>query len=499
MEMQVKEYDAIWYGGGASGRFGAAFQKALGGNPLIIEAHSLGGECHRCRCAFENYIADQASMANLMRLYSGVSWYPEIDLSKISMGRALESFRKVGHKAFAELMAYQTEQQLGVDVVYGEGRIVDKNTVEVDGKVYKAKSLVIANGSRPTVPNIPGVKLPGVMTYLDHPYVEIDPKRLVVIGGGNIGVGKAAMFRAFNIEVTILEKYRVLGDWDGDTRDFVIRQLQMQGINIVEGVDVREIKGEGKVEVVVGEVDGQVVEYACDAVMVSVGLTPNSEAAMPLGVKIGKNNEIVIDEKCQTSVPGVYAVGDVAGRPYLMSISRKRGMVAAKTMQGIDAKMNYSCLPAHVYLPPLEATSVGMTEEEARKNHEVAIVKYPIGPRPENVGPEEYAPGFSGHALPLCGRMMTLDILFYGQDRHGFLKAIVDTKTRKFLGFHHVGDGAKTAFQYLSYLLQIGWTVDQMADLHEIFLNAEHFIQLTRLVAGYEDLSGLSRLGEAAQ
>ena len=171
-------------------------------------------------------------------------------------------------------------------------------------------------------------------------------------------------------------------------------------------------------------------------------------------------------------------------------------MTVAKNLMGIDAKMDYSFVPQHVYIPPLEATAVGLTEEEARKNHSIAVIKVPVGPRPENINPEEYIPGFSGHALPVSGRMFTLNLLFYGQDMHGFLKAIIDTKTRKFLGFHHVGDGAKVSFQYLSYLLKIGWTVDQMADMTEIFLNAEHFIQLTRLVSGRRTEEGLSALGK---
>ena len=106
--------------------------------------------------------------------------------------------------------------------------------------------------------------------------------------------------------------------------------------------------------------------------------------------------------------------------------------------------------------------------------------------------PEEFYPGFANQGLPVCGRMHTLNLLYYCGGRNGLVKAIVDPASRKYVGFHSVGDGAKTAFQYLSYLLKIGWTIDQMADLHEVFLNAEHFIQLSRLVAGQEELKGFT-------
>lgn len=494
MNENFGEYDAIWFGGGAAGRFGAAFQKAMGGKPLIVEKKCLGGECHVCRCAFENFVADQSSMAEILRLYSGKSWYPKFDLRNISMAKAVETYRKVGQPSFKDTMKHQTETQLGIEVAWGEGRIIDKNTAEVNGKIYKGKNLVIGTGSRPTMPDIPGIDLPGVITYRDHPEIRKDPKKMVVIGGGKIGIGKAAMFAPFNIDVTILEKYTCLPKWDRDIRNFVFRDFKRRGIKVYQGADVKEIKGKGKVEAVVAEIEDKKIEFPCDTVMMSIGLTPNSEPAMPLGVKIGRGNEIIIDEGCGTNVPGIYAVGDVAGPPYFMAVARKRGMIAAKNIMGKKAKWDDSLpLPDHIYLPPLEAAMVGLTEAEAREKYgDVVLIQVPWGPKPKDPKPEEYYPGFENQGLPVCGRMHTLSLLYYGQGRNGLVKAIVDPLSRKYVGFHSIGDGAKTAFQYLSYLLKIGWTIDQMADLHEIFLNAEHFIQLSRLIAGQKELKGFA-------
>jgi dihydrolipoamide dehydrogenase len=211
-------------------------------------------------------------------------------------------------------------------------------------------------------------------------------------------------------------------------------------------------------------------------------------------LKIGEQNEIVIDKGCRTSVPNVYAIGDAAGPPYFMAVARKRGMIAAQNIMGGNAQWDDTLpLPDHIYLPPLEATTVGLTEEEARKEYgDVVIIRVPWGNRPKKTEPLKYIPHFENQALPVCGRMHSLNLFFYGENRHGLHKAIVDPNSRRYLGFHHVGDGAKTSFQYLSYLLQQGWTIDQMKDLHEIFLNAEHFIQLSRLVAGQKELKGFS-------
>jgi len=487
-------YDAIWFGGGAAGRFGAAYLKGLGGRPLIVEKKGLGGECHQCRCAFENFVSDQASMAQMLRDFNGLAWYPQMDLSKISMSAAVKVYRDVGQPNFHDAMSHQTEIQLAIDVAWGEGTIIDKNTVEVAGVRYKGKNLVIGTGSRATMPPIPGADLENVWTYKDHPEIRKDPKKLVIIGGGKIGMGKAAMFAPFNIDVTVLEKFTCLPKWDWEIRNYVFGDFKRRGIKVHEGVEVKEIKGNGKVSAVLAEIKGSLVEFPCDAVMLSVGLTPNSEVAAPLGVKIGKFNEIVIDGGGRTNVPGIYAVGDVAGPAYFMATARKRGMFAAKNIMGQDASWDDTLpLPDHIYLPPMEATTVGLTEAEAREKYgDVVIIRVPWGPRPKDTGPLKYIPGFENQALPVCGRMHSYNLYYFGENRNGLVKAIVDPKSRKYLGFHSVGDGAKTGFQYLSYMLQQGVTIDQMANLHEIFLNAEHFVQLSRLIAGQKELKGYS-------
>ncbi len=491
------EYDAIWFGGGAAGRFGAAYLKALGGRPLIVEKEGLGGQCHVCRCAFENFMSDQASMAQMMKDFSGLAWYPEIDSSKFSMAKAVKVYREIGGPAFHDAMSHQSMIQLGLEVAWGEGTIIDKNTVEVEGKRYKGKNLVICTGSRPTIPDIPGTDLDRVWTYIDHPNITEDPKKMVIIGGGKIGMGKAAMFAPYNVDITVLEAYESLPNWDWEVRNWIFGDYKRRGIKVHQGVKVTEIKGQnGRVSSVVASVDGKVTEFPCDSVMLSVGLTPNSEVGKPLGLEVGKINEIITDKGCRTNVDGVYAVGDVAGPPYFMAVARKRGMHVAMNIMGKEGAWDDTLpVPDHIYVPPMEATMVGLTEAQAREKYgDVVIIRVPWGPRAkdEDAKPLKYVTDLENQALPVCGRMHSYNLYYHGQNRNGLMKAIVDPKSRRYVGFHSVGDGAKTGFQYLSYFLKIGFTIDQMSSLHEIFLNAEHFVQLSRLVAGQEKLSGYS-------
>jgi len=499
-----ERFDAIWIGGGAAGRFGAVFHKQLGCKPLLVENISLGGECPRCRCAFDNFIFDVASTLELLRMYSGKGPFPDFKLpDKLSMARACELYRNVGRKAFTELMEFQTVIQLRVPVVFGEATDVRKRDgyfeVDVkcmDGKTrtFEGKNVVIATGSRPAKLNVPGEDLEGVMTYRDHPELTRDPERLVVVGGGRIGVSKAMMFRAFGVDVTIVEATdAILGEFDRDVVNFALSHLKRRGVEVYTKAKVKEIGGAKRVEGVRIEREGEVIEVPCDAVLVATGLVPNSELAVKwLGVKTGPRNEIVVNERMQTSVEGVYAVGDVVGPPYFMAIARKRGMVAAKNMAGIEAKIDYSYVPLHVYVPPYELCQVGPSEEELKAKYgKLVKIQVPVGPTKE-IEPCTWASGIPGQALPVCDRMMTINNIYYGRGWHGFLKCLIDPSTRRYVGFYHAGHGAKVAFQYLSYFLKIGWTVDQMAELNEIFLNAEHFIQLTRLLAGAKDLRDLA-------
>lgn len=494
-------YDGIYFGGGAAGRFGAAYLQALGGKVMIVEREGLGGECHKCRCAFENFLSDQASMAEIMRTCSGLAWYPEVDASKFEHHKACQVYREIGQRAFHDAMSHQTELQLEIPVAWGEGKIIDQNTVEVDGTVYKTKNLIIATGSRPAIPRdgiaaIPGTNLENVWTYLDHPNLTWDPKKLVIIGGGKIGIGKAAMFAPFGIDVTVLQRSTIIKHWDWEVRNWIYGDFKRRNIKIHEWCNVKTIKGNGKVEAVVAKMqDGTTQEFPCDAVMLATDLTPNSEVAEPLGVKIGSYNQIITNKKCQTSVPNVYAVGDVSGFPYLMAVARKEGMIAAKNIMGEEAEWDDTLpLPDHMYVPPMEATCVGLTEDEAREQYgdDLVVIRVPWGDLGKDPEPLKYIEHLENQALPVCGRMHSQNLYFHGENRNGMMKALVDPKTRKYVGFHSVGDGAKTAFQYLSYLLKIGWTIDQMANLHEIFLNAEHFVQLSRLVAGQKQLKGYS-------
>jgi dihydrolipoamide dehydrogenase len=182
----------------------------------------------------------------------------------------------------------------------------------------------------------------------------------------------------------------------------------------------------------------------------------------------------------RTSVPNVYAVGDLIGAPMEMFKARKCGMTAARNIMGDPYEFDFSEYPDFLHTT-YEMTWVGLSEDEARQRYpNVTVIQMP----PKTVNPAD---------LPLPCAEGTMLYAFLKPELSGLQKCIVDGETRRVVGFHHVGYGAKDAFQYLDYLMRRpeGITLDEMGQMNELFLNPEHFIQLSRLRAGNAQLSDL--------
>jgi 2-oxopropyl-CoM reductase (carboxylating) len=187
-----------------------------------------------------------------------------------------------------------------------------------------------------------------------------------------------------------------------------------------------------------------------------------------------------VDGRMETSVPGVYAIGDLIGSPMEMFKARKCGMTAARNIMGQPYEFDFSEYPDFLH-STYEVTWVGLSEAEARERYEhVVVIQMP----PAGIGFDE---------VPLPCSEGTMIYAFTRPELTGFQKCVIDAASRRVVGAHHVGFGAKDAFQYLDHLIHRpqGLTIDEMAEMNELFLNPEHFIQLCRLRAGRAELVDL--------
>ena len=193
-----RPYDVIFIGGGAAGRFGAAFAKARGGRPLIIDKWPfLGGSCPHEACVPHHVFSDCARQLDLQRWFSGKLWFPEFDDKKVSILEIVEMFKK-GRGGAHAIMNLQTKDQLGVEYILGTpATVVDNHTVEAAGERFTARTLVLATGARTLLPDIPGLHLKGVYDFATMiSDLDYEPSRCVIIGGSKVAIEYGSFFQA---------------------------------------------------------------------------------------------------------------------------------------------------------------------------------------------------------------------------------------------------------------------------------------------------------------
>jgi 2-oxopropyl-CoM reductase (carboxylating) len=482
----TREFDAIFIGGGAAGRFGSAYLRAMGGRQLVIDRWPfLGGSCPHNACVPHHLFSQCAAELMLARTFSGQFWFPNLDGVTVSMKEIVDLFRR-GRTGPHAVMNYQSQEQLDIEfVLNAPARIIDAHTVEVAGRRFKARAIVLGLGARPQRLSVPGRDLKGVYDYTSLvETLDFEPgQTAVVVGGSKTAVEYGCFFNATGRRTIMLVRNRLLKLIpDGDTRTYVIDRMRDQGIEIIEGAELVRVDGDsnGCVAKVVAHTAEGPLEIATDFLFLGLGETPNSEPAVEaLGVEVDpKTGAVVVDDCLQTSVPGVYAVGDLIGAPMEMFKARKSGTYAARTIMGEKVSYRPANWPDFLHTH-YEVTWLGLGEEEARQRYAnvVTIRMPPNNPNGLDIG------------LPASDRVM---LYAMAKPRmSGFQKLVFDGDTRRVLGAHHVGYGARDGFQYLNVLVKQGLTIDELGDMDELFLNPTHFIQLSRLRAGQKNLRDL--------
>jgi pyruvate/2-oxoglutarate dehydrogenase complex dihydrolipoamide dehydrogenase (E3) component len=480
-----REYDAIFLGGGAGGRFGSAYLRAMGGRQLIIEKWPfLGGSCPHNACVPHHLFSECAAELMLQRTFSGQFWFQNMDGVITSIKDIVDLFRR-GRVGPHAIMNYQSKEQLDLEyVLNAAGRIIDSHTVEVAGRTFRAKNLILGTGARSQVLDVPGKDLKGVYTYESIvETLDYEPSdTVVVVGGGKTAVEYGSFFSATGRRTVMVVRSQVLKLIpDGETRHYAVTRMKEEGVEVWEGSRAVEIEddGTGRVRAVVIETPNGRERIETNFVFMALGEIPNSEMpAAVLGVELGARGEVLVNSKLETSVPGVYAIGDLIGGPMEMFKARKSGTYAARNVMGQESHYSAGDFPDFLHTH-YEVTWLGLGEEEARaKYRDVIIIKMP----PDN--PDGWNIG-----LPASDRSMLY--AFASARKSGFQKLVIDQDSRRVVGAHHVGFGAKDGFQYLAVLVKQGLTIDALGDMDELFLNPSHFIQLARLRAGRRQLINL--------
>ncbi|MGH8998615.1 MAG: FAD-dependent oxidoreductase [Acidimicrobiia bacterium] len=483
-----REYDSIIIGGGAAGRFSAAFTRARGGRVMVVDKWPfLGGSCPHEACVPHHVFSESARELDLARWFSGQLWFSEFDEKRASITEIIRLFTE--NRAFAHaIMNFQSKDQLHMEYVLNTAaKVIDNHTVEVAGRQFRTRNIVLATGARPVVPDVPGIDMRGVFNYSNMLYaLDYEPNRCVIIGGSKVAIEYGSFFQATGCRTTILTRSPLMRTAsmhhvDEGLRQKVLEHMRIRGVDVLEGAVPVEVLGNGKVAGVrFRTADGTEHTLDCDFVFLGTGEQAQSQPFVDaLGVETDERGNIRVDLTCRTSVEGVYAVGDLIGPPMEMFKARKTGCVAARNIMGEHWEWDYRDYPDFLH-STYEIAWTGLSEEEARAKYpKIMKIQMP----PEGLTNKEVGMPASDGTMLYAMRYPELT---------GFCKLLVNAETRKIVGAHYLGYGIKNAFQYIDFLMRRpeGFSLDEMGEVNELFLN-ELFPQLARLRAGQLELEDL--------
>ena len=409
------EVDVVIIGGGPGGYVAAIKAAHLGLKAVLIEKDKLGGVCLNRGCIPTKALVSTAELLNHLQRAGefGIQVkdysidFPAIMKRKDLITRRLSS-------GVEQLMKANQ-----VRVVKGEGQIIEPGKVEITDttgqkEVIKTKNIIIATGSKVMKLPIPGIDSGGVITSDEALSLSELPSKMIIIGGGVVGIEFAGIFKALGVEVTVVEMLpRILLPIDEEIASRLTMNLKRKGIEILTDCKVKGIKkNHQNLEVLVSTSEGE-KKLETEKVLLAAGRVPElgNINVQRLGIELEKG-AIKVDEKMKTNISGIYAVGDVVGKIMLAHVASREGIVAIENISGKEVLMDYKAVPNCVFSMP-EVASVGLTEEEARKeNNNIKVSKFPFMA--------------NGKALGMG-------------ETEGMVKIIADADTFELLGLHILG------------------------------------------------------------
>nr|WP_314782724.1 dihydrolipoyl dehydrogenase [uncultured Porphyromonas sp.] len=356
-------HDLIILGGGPAG-YTAAERAARGGlNTLLIEKRALGGVC-----------LNEGCIPTKTLLYSAKIWHLAEDAKKYGIEASADQFlmdkvnarkNKVVRKLVAGIKGKMTNA--GVTVVTGEGEILAPTTpqeysVKVGEETYTAPRLLLASGSETFVPPIPGLDTVEYWTSREALESKELPKSIAIIGGGVIGMEFAAFYNRVGVEVHVIEMLpEILGGMDSEMGALLRAEYTKLGVKFYLQHKVTSVAPDG----VTVEFEDNSFVIPTERILLSVGRRPVTEKLSPLGLEM-EGRGVKVDATMRTSLPGVYAAGDVTGYSLLAHTAVREAEVAIDNMLGKNAQMSYRAIPGIIYTQP-EVAGVGMTEDQLKK------------------------------------------------------------------------------------------------------------------------------------
>jgi glutathione reductase (NADPH) len=440
-------YDLFVIGAGSGGVRAARMSAGFGAKVAIAESRYLGGTCVNVGCVPKKLFSYAAHYREDFSDAQGFGWDSSVealDWPRLRDNKTKEIERLNG--IYGNLLS-----NAGVELINGHARIVDANTVEVDGVKYRAKNILIAVGGWPFIPDIPGREL--AISSNEVFYLDTLPKHAVVVGGGYIATEFAGILHGLGVEVEqIYRRDLFLRGFDTEIREHLAEEMTAKGVKLRFNENVTAIT-EQNGQYLLSLENGE--SLLTDKVLYATGRKPLLDGLGLENTKVSLNDKgyIAVDEGFQTNEPSIYAVGDVTGGMELTPVALAEGMNLAKRLfKGDKTLLDYNYIPTAIFSQPNLAT-VGLSEEDARERYDDIAV--------------------------YTSRFTHLKHTLSGNKTKTFLKLVVDKASDKVVGAHMMGDDAGEIIQGLAVAIKAGATkadFDSTIGIHPTV--AEEFVTM---------------------
>ncbi len=405
-------FDLIIIGGGPGGYVAAIRAAQLGMKTAVVEREHLGGICLNWGCIPTKALLRSSEINHLLHHLPEFGF--AADNIRFDLGAVVKRSRTVS-KQLASGVGHLLKKNK-VTVVDGSGKLAGKNTVAVGEKTLTAPHIILATGARAR--QLPGLEGDGklIWTYREAMVPPMMPKSLLVVGSGAIGIEFASFYQNMGAEVTVVEVLdRVLPSEDGEISAFARKAFEKQGIKIITGAKVIAARKSADSVTATIEANGQTQELSVDRIISAAGIVGNVEGIGLEGTGVVvERTHVMIDEYCRTGEPGVYAIGDIAGAPWLAHKASHEGVVCVEKIAGLNDvhPIDWSNIPGCTYCRP-QVASVGLTEARAKETgHEIRVGRFPF------IG--------NGKAISMG-------------EPEGMVKVVFDAGSGELLGAHMVG------------------------------------------------------------
>jgi len=422
-------------GGGVGGYHAAIKAARMGADVTLVEQNFLGGTCLNRGCIPTKSLLHAGEVVRTMKESStfGINCKGHsVDFKAVVKRK--ESVVKQLRQGVEGLLKAKK-----IRVVQGTAQLVDASTVQIKdtGEKIKSDKILITSGSRPGTLKFKGSDGPDVLNSDQVLELKALPKSVVIIGGGVIGVEFAQIFHRLGAKVTILELLETLvPGTDKEIAQSLEQSMVAEGIEVITGAGVKEIihkKGTNKVLYTASDQEKSV---SGEKVILSVGRKPDISSLKVDNVGlVHENGAIVVNDRMETNVPDIYAAGDVIGGIMLAHVATMEGECAVSNALGKESIISYKAIPSCIYTDP-EVASVGLTEEEAKENHDIEVGRFPF-----------YA----------CGKALVIN------RTHGMIKIITEKEFGEVIGVHIIGPRATDLIAEAVLGMTMEMTVEELA------------------------------------